>query len=184
MLPLNSHSIDAIKRSNLSLGNSRLRAGEVLFFILAAAIIRVWLALALQGKYWRDAELNELVNRFVEGKGLRDFYQKRWGIREEKEVRDEILSYFQRQWDTVLQILPKLPEGRSLIQEIFHVQEQLHTSDELIFLFYGMRYFRTYAWKQRKGANERANGNEERIVKCLMQYLRIKNYVFGCTVQK
>lgn len=184
MLPLNSHSIDAIKRSYLSLGNSRLRAGEVLFFILTAAIVRVWLALALQGKYWQDDELNELVNRFVEGKGLRDFYQKRWGIGEEKRVRDEILSYCQKQWDTVLQILPKLPEGRSLIQEIFHVPEQMYTSDELIFLFYGMRYFRTYAWKQGKGENESSSGNEERTVKCLIQYLRIKNYVFGCTVQK
>ena len=182
MLPLNSHSIDAVKRSNLSLGNSRLRAGEVLFFILTAAIVRVWLAFALQGKYWQDVELQELVNRFIEGKGLRDFYQKRWGVREGKEVRDEILSYCQRQWDRVLQIVPVLPEGRTLIQEIFQVPEQMYTTDELIFLFYGMKYFRAYAGKQ--GENERADGNKERTVKCLMQYLRIKHYVFGCTVQK
>lgn len=182
MLPLNSHSIDAVKRSNLSLGNSRLRAGEVLFFILTAAIVRVWLAFALQGTYWQDVELQELVNRFIEGKGLRDFYQKRWGVREGKEVRDEILSYCQRQWDRVLQIVPVLPEGRTLIQEIFQVPEQMYTTDELIFLFYGMKYFRAYAGKQ--GENERADGNKERTVKCLMQYLRIKHYVFGCTVQK
>ena len=184
MVPLSSQSIKNVWDSRLLLGNSRLEAGAVAFFIMVAAIVRVWLAFALQGKYWENAELNELVNRFAEGNGLWDFYRVRWGNRGEKEIKDEILSYCQRQWDAILQMLPKMAGERSFMQEVFHVPEQIHTSDELIFLFYGMQYFRVYARRQGRETDEKANGNEERTVKCLLQYLRIKNYVFGCTVQK
>ena len=189
MLPLNSDSIAAIKSSDLSLGNNRIRTGEVLFFILVAGIVRIFLALALQGNQWNDWEddaLNELVNRFIDGKGLRDFYQERWGGREEtekKNVWNEVLSYCQEKWDRVLEILPKQTEERSLIREIFRVPEQMYTADELILLFYGMRYFREHV-RQQENEDERIYGDKERTVKCLLQYLRIKNYVFGCTVQK
>lgn len=180
MLPLDSYSIEAIRRNNLVLGDRNLKTGEVLFFLLTAAIVRIWLALALQKKYWKDAGLDELVGRFAEGKGLRDFYQKRWGGMGKEEACEQVLSYCQQQWETILQILPKQSEGRSVIQEIFHVPEWLHTSDEAVFLFYGMRYLEGYRSK-RAGAE---SVEEERMVQCLLQYLRVKNYVFGRTVQK
>lgn len=180
MLPLNSHSIKAIKSNVLALGSGNLRTGEVLFFILAAAITRIWIALALQDNYWRNARLDELVRRFADGTGLKEFYKKNWGGMEEKEAKENVLSYCQEQWDMVLQILPEQPEGRTIIQEIFHVPAALHTSDETIFLFYGMKYLGEY--KKRGGCY--ATDNERQVVQCLLQYLRVKNYVFGCTVQK
>ena len=180
MTPLNSHSIEAVRKNNLVLGDRNLRKGEVLFFVLTAAIVRIWIALALQGKYWKDGRLDELVGRFADGKGLRDFYQKQWSGMGEKEVRDKALSYCQQQWETILQILPKQPEEKSIIQAIFLVPEQLHTSDESVFLFYGMKYLEEYRTAQEKQTTEK----EEQVVKCLLQYLRVKNYVFGCTVQK
>lgn len=182
MLPLNSRSIDAIKRNTLILSNRNLTSGEVLFFILTAAIVRIWLALAFQGKYWKDDRLDELVGHFADGKGLREFYKKHWDGMKEKEARDMVLSYCQEQWETVLQILPRQPENRTIMQELFHVQKKLHTSDETIFLFYGMKYLGEYGKEQ--GTGSQAAGKAERVVKCLLQYLRVKNYVFGCTVQK
>lgn len=165
---------------SLLIGSRNLRTGEVLFFILAAAITRIWIALALQDNYWRNASLDELVRRFADGTGLKEFYKKHWGGMEEKEAKENVLSYCQEQWDMVLQILPEQPEGRTIIQEIFHVPAALHTSDETIFLFYGMKYLGEY--KKRGGCYE--TDNERQVVQCLLQYLRVKNYVFGCTVQK
>ena len=180
MRPLNSYSIEAMKRNTLILGSWNLTAGEVLFFILAAAISRIWLALALRGKYWKDAKLDELVRRFTSGKALWEFYKKKWGGMGEKEARDKVFSYYQELWESVLQIIPKQPEERTIMQEIFHVPETLHTSDETVFLFYGMKYLREYG----KNQGETTTGKEECVVRCLLQYLRVKNYVFGCTVQK
>lgn len=180
MRPLNSYSIEAMKRNTLTLGSWNLTAGAVLFFILAAAISRIWLSLALCGKYWEDAELDELIRRFASGKALWEFYKKKWGGMGEKEARDKVFSYCQELWESVLQILPKQPEERTIMQEIFHVPETLHTSDETVFLFYGMKYLREYE----KNQGETITGKEECVVQCLLQYLRVKNYVFGCTVQK
>lgn len=187
MLPPNKASIDVIRESKLALGNSKAGTEEVLFFILAAAIVRIWLALAIRGKGIvrknagrEEKELKKLVNQFAQGKELRNFYRTRWGGRRKNEVREEMLSWYQEQWENILPMLPEIPEGRSIMQEIFEASEQMHTLDEAIFLFHGMNYFRGYAHKQ----EEKISREEERIVKCLLQYLRIKNYVFGCTVQK
>lgn len=180
MLPLKSSSISAIKNNTLILGSGNLTSGEVIFYILTAAIVRIWLALAFQGKYWKDDRLDALVERFADGKGLREFYKKQWDGTEEDETGDKVFSYCQEQWENVLQILPGQSENRTIMQEIFHVRERLHTSDETIFLFYGMKYLEEYGREQ----GNRATGQGELAVKCLLQYLRVKNYVFGCTVQK
>ena len=180
MMPLNYHSIAAVKSSTLVLGNRKLTAGEALFFVLTAAIVRIWIALALQGKYWQEGQLDELVGLFADGKGLREFYRKRWGSMREKEAGDEALSYCQKRWETILQILPGQPEERTIVQEIFDVPENLHTSDETVFLFYGMGFLAEYGKREGNYATVR----EERVVQCLLQYLRVKNYVFNCTVQK
>ena len=180
MLPLDSNSIQAIRCNTVALGNRELTAAEVLFFILTAAIVRVWLALALQGKYWENAGLDELVGRFADGEGLREYYIRRWGSLDEKPARNEVISFCQRHWETVSQILPKQKEGRSMIQEIFQAPQTLHTSDEAIFLFYAMKYLREYGEVQAY----QEDAKKGRVVKCFLQYLRIKNYVFGCAVQK
>lgn len=183
MLPLNYHSIAAVKSSTLALGNRKLAAGEVLFFVLTAAIVRIWIALALQGMYWQDDQLDELAGLFADGRGLREFYRKQWGSMREKEAGDVVLSYCQKRWETILQILPGQPDGRTVVQEIFNVPENLHTSDETIFLFYGMRFLAEYGKREGSCATVREE-QDERVVQCLLQYLRVKNYVFNCTVQK
>lgn len=178
MLPLNSNSIIAIKSNTFEFGNRQQTSGEILFFILIAGIVRIWLALALKNQELNIEQVYEHACRFADGKELQELYQKRWGNMGAKEAENYILSYCQGLWETVLQNFPKLPDDWTIIQIIFHVP-LIHTSDELIFLFYGMKYLGEYRKRQ-----EHTNKKDNFIVKCFLQYLRIKNYVFGCTVQK
>ena len=181
MRPLDSKSINAIKSNTIEFGNRNQTPGESLFFVLIAGIVRIWLALALKKVTWKSEELNELVGRFADGKGLEEFYKKQWGGLKEKAAKDKALSYCKELWDDiVLPSLPKQSDERTIMQEIFHVPDVLHTSDELIFLFYGMKYLGEYRKRQESKTSE----NEKRIIQCFLQYIRIKNYVFGCTVQK
>lgn len=147
MLPLNSNSIIAIKSNTFEFGNRQQTSGEILFFILIAGIVRIWLALALKNPKWEKEWPDKIVCRFADGKELQEFYQKRWGNMDAKEAENYILSYCQELWETVLQDFPNLPDDRTIIQIIFHVP-MIHTSDELIFLFYGMKYLGEYRRRQ------------------------------------
>lgn len=183
MMPLNSFSINEIENGMLELSDRNLKEGEILFFLLTAAIVRVWIALAVQKQNqnlsWPDNELNTIVRYFGSGLALKEFYGKQWGDVEEKDVKHEILLYCQKQWEKVLQILPEQREERTIMQEIFRTPVGIHTSDETIFLFYGMKYL------NEKGVYRSAQSDEEDpVVRCILQYLRVKNYMFGCTVQK
>lgn len=103
MMPLGSYAVKAIRQVKLDLSDRSLEEGEVLFFILTPSIVRIWIALELTV-----------------------------GFRED-EVKHEIFSYFQEQWEIILQILSKISESRTFIQEIFAVLAYVHTSDETIF---------------------------------------------------
>ncbi len=203
MRPMDSNSIKAIKNNEIKFGNRNQTSGEILFFVLMSGIVRIWLALELNKRWTGESGINEnersasalngneenrnnfqrdrLVGRFADGKELQELYKEKWGGMEKKEAEEKVLSYCSELWeDILLPCIPKSPEGRTIMQEIFHVPERLHTSDELIFLFYGMKYLGVY----RNRPENKTADNEECIVKCLLQYLRIKNYIFGCTVQK
>ena len=179
MMPLNSFSIKEIENGILELSDRNLKEGEILFFLLTAAIVRVWIALALQKRFWPDEELNKIVRCFGNGRKLKEFYRSQWGNVEEEQVKHEILLYCQKQWEKVLQILPQQKEERTIMQEIFQIPIGIHTSDETIFLFYGMKYLNEKG-VYRSEQSEKVN----LVVRCILQYLRVKNYVFGCTVQK
>ena len=195
MRPLDSRSIRIFEGIKPEWRDPSRRESEVLFYILAAALVRVWISLALRNCYAESRERTEfgggwkaegtfirLMRCFEDGRQLRNWYRSRWGSVPEEEARHEILVFYERQWDILLQMLPKQQEGRSVIQEIFGTPPDLHTLDENIFLFYGMQYME-------RGREQFAVGEARQfmginIEKCLLQYLRVKNYVFGCTVQK
>ena len=182
MTPLNSDIVKTIRGVKLELSDRNLKEEEVLFFILAAAIVRVWIALALRGFFWKEEELQNLVKRFEDGRELKAYYGAKWGNAEEKNIKHEILAYCQEQWESVLQLLPELPEERTIMQEIFQVPTGIHASDETIFLFYSMRYLNEHG---KEGMEQAAGrGTHVDVSRCILQYLRVKNYVFGCTVQK
>ncbi len=183
MMPLSSMGMKVQEGLDLKLSDGNVSEGEGLFFLLAAALVRVWIGLKLKGHDWdgiyvRNRELEALIRNFERGKNLKELYRSRWGAMDEGRAKHEVLAFYQRQWEALLSELPKLPEGRTLMQEIFQVPVQVHTSDEHIFLFYGMKFLKEQLEKKQAGKEE------QRLIRYLLQYLRIKNYVFGCTVQK
>lgn len=195
MMPISSHFVRWMEGLELKLSDGNVTETEALFFLLAASLARVWIALGLRGYHWNETnvlfgmdgshrtdageeELLAVIRNFERGKNLQEFYRSRWGARTEREAKHEILAFYQKQWEVLLQLLPKQPEGRTVMQEIFQVPAQVHTSDEHIFLFYGMKFLKEQQEK------EQAGEEEQRLLRYLLQYLRIKNYVFGRTVQK
>ena len=177
MTPINHTSANEFLNLRLSDGN--LRESQVLLFILAAAVVRVGIAMELQGlmNLRDEAEQNRIFKYFENGKDLELFYQKRWFNLEEEDAKCEIIACFQKLWEDLLQILPVLSENRTIIQEIFRVPAHVHTSDENVFLFYTMKYFKENVVDGSKPENRF-------ILKLILQYLRIRNYVFGRIVQK
>ena len=73
MTPLNSDIVKTIRGVKLELSDRNLKEEEVLFFILAAAVVRVWIALALRGFFWKEEELQNLVERFEDGRKLKAY---------------------------------------------------------------------------------------------------------------
>lgn len=189
MQPLSSHSIRAFESIKPEWRDARYRESELLFYILAAAIVRIWIAMALRGFSCEkaegkqpEAELRRLIGCFEDGRDLRNWYRNQWGSLPEQEALHEILLFYQDQWETLLQMLFQQQEGRSILQQIFEVPADIHTSDENIFLFYGMRYMNS---RRECRPEEKQNlPMGIRIEKCLLQYLRVKNHIFGCIVQK
>ncbi len=177
MTPLDSKVINEFESLNISLGDQNRKDNEVLLYILSAAVARVWMALELrrdenkeETESERGQEWIKIVKKFLNGRDLADFYRRNWGNVEEKRAKYEILNYFQQLWEEILPLLSEQREGRTIFQDIFYVPEEIYTSDENIFLFYAMRYLQ--------------QSNEKLISQCMLQYLRVKHYVFGCMVQK
>ena len=189
MMPLSNFAVKEIDEGKFELGDGKTGYEEELFYILTAAIVRMGIALALREYFWKEdsrqagllweEKPQRLMNLFENGKGLGDFYREQWGNIEAGQARHEILFYFQNLWNDIQQMLPALQEGSTLIRAIFQVPEDVHTSDETIFLFYAMKYL-----KKQGMDNTGTREEKQRFIKCIFQYLRVKNYVFGCIVQK
>lgn len=195
MMPMSSIGVKGLEGLELKLSDGNVSEGEGLFFLLAAALVRVFIALQLKRYDWDrmcfreesiieistnvpEGDLEAVIRNFERGKNLKELYRSRWGAAEEQRAKHEVLAFYQKQWDILLSQLPKQPEGRTLMQEIFQVPSQVHTSDEHIFLFYGMKFLKEQQEKEQTGERQ------QRLIRYLLQYLRIKHYVFGCTVQK
>ncbi len=175
MKPLSGFSVRDIERDTPEWGRTRQEEVNILSFVLAAGVVRIYVALKLSDCFICDNDLEELVGYFESGKELKEFYRKQWGSMKEDEAKHELLLYYQKLWERLLQILPEQETDRSMMQEIFQVPVDVHTSDENIFLFYAMRYLNDQISEQ---------SDTRQISRCILQYLRIKNYAFGCTVQK
>lgn len=185
MMPVDAAFTRAMKEKNIRLSDGNIEAEEGLLFLLTASVVRAWIAAALHrggkgfefqsGESRDEIELKNIIKRFENGEELEQFYKEKWGTDERETVRNEIFSFFQKLWDTLLQMLPEQEEGRSLLQSIFE-REELHTSDECIFWFYAMQYLKEH--------KENPSAEERRITKCILQYLRVRNFVFERIVQK
>ncbi len=185
MMPLSSASIRGMKKLDVRLGNGDVKEEKIFFFLLTSAIFRVWVAISLQGGILEkegicigEPELCQILEGFEDGKKLGQFYEEHWGWMPPEDAKDSVVGFCQRMWGTLLQILPEQKEGRSIMQEIFQVPDYIHTSDENIFLFHAMRFF----MGQKRGKTMAQEG--QKMMRSILQYLRIKNHMFGCVVQK
>lgn len=189
MRPVSSYSIKVFESIKLEWRDPQYKESELLFYILVAALARIWIAMALRRYSDRGVELNDeeaelikLIQYFEDGRQLRDWYRDKWGNASEKDALHGVLLFCQNQWDTLLQMLPQQQEDRTIVQAIFDVPAHLHTLDENIFLFYGMQYMNSC--REQCSMSRKNIFLGIRIERCLLQYLRVKNHMFGCTVQK
>ncbi len=204
MVPLDNYTADALEQAGIQLSDQTRGECEVLFYVLSAAVARIWMALAFSGRLPAELEMRldskgqrrgdeseedipnkevrNLVSCFINGRGLEKFYRQYWGSAAKKEARHEILLYFQKLWGTLLLFLPVQTEEQTIVQKIFNINERLYTSDENIFLFYGMQYLCRCSERMSSGAQ--TGVREKCLVRCMLQYLRVKHSVFGRTVQK
>lgn len=197
MLPISVQHSREYEALNVGLGDGNRKDGEILFFLFVAAIVRVWIALEVRSDMqdrkkvaiWAISEeeseqhknmeqLRRLISAFERGKPLEEWYREAWGSLDEKTAKHEMVTYCQELWETILLILPQQQEGTTIMQGIFEVSHDIHTSDENIFLFHAMKYIKE------KEEYSTASGRESKVIRCMLQYLRIKNYIFGCVVQK
>lgn len=204
MAPLDSHTASVLERMQIRLSDQTRGECEVLFYVLSAAVVRIWTALALGERMPEEfkmrqesggqesgtgseedlpnREVRKLVRRFISGRELERFYRQWWGNIDEKRARHEILLYFQKLWETLLLFLPEQTEEQTIVQKIFGINKGLYTSDENIFLFKGMQYL--CKCSEELSAKAQISIQDEQTVRCILQYLRVKHSVFGRTVQK
>lgn len=145
---------------------------RVLFYILGCGIVRVCLALEIQ-KGWEpgesayEKEIGRLVEKFSKGREFEDFFAERF----QKESEKEIALYYIELWNALGVYLPDEAFKDKLCMRIWGEDIHLHTLDENVFLYYML-------WEMNKGKNI------DRQKKCLMQYLRFRNYLFHISVQQ
>ncbi len=173
MDPLTVHNSKNFHNRKL-LNDTEEKNKWMLFLILGCGIVRVWLALKMSKFLIFENDNNEsfreisrLVSSFCEGEPFEYHYKMYFQDKEEK----EITAYFVKLWET---LEPSLPEGtfqEKICTQILQVDSTLHTFDENVFLYYALQEMLDE--KDILG-----------IKQCIMQYLRIRNYMFHTSVQQ
>ena len=139
------------------------------------------------------AELDGFVKSFENGQALESYFLENFQKEKEgqetgekeiqKDRQKEITAYFVGLWDSLGEYLPEDAFQGKLCTQILGEDPDLHTLDENVFLYYALRKIddledinriedierRKYAATQRK---------------CIMQYLRVRNYLFHISVQQ
>ncbi|WP_310604236.1 hypothetical protein [Anaerosporobacter sp.] len=167
MLPLDNHSL--------------VSKTELQFYVSACRLIRACISIEIATNYgvlgnYKDSDNNEnielkfFVNMFKSGKELRVFYEQHF-----KDNPKEIDGYMKSLWEEVLEYI-KWSEHRdcNLVRAIFKVDNTIKTYDEIIFLYYAMKHF----------LSEEKSLEQKCINELIVQYLRIKNFVFNTSVQQ
>lgn len=145
---------------------------KVLFYILGCGIIRAYLALEIH-RNWKTeenrygGEIEKLVDSFQNGQKFEHFFVSNFQSNQEK----EITAYYVNLWDILGKYLPEEAFQNNLCMRIFGEDLDLHTLDENVFLYYAL-------WEIDRDDNKAVRK------KCIMQYLRFRNYLFHISVQQ
>lgn len=178
MQPVRPELVKILEVNELGLSYSGTEENEMLFYIFSAGIVRLFLSLEIM-----DINIEqfsgkgmEIYQSFSDGGCLKDIYLK-VATYEKKEQRHVLTTYFLGIWEEILANLGSIKEGTSILRSIFGINKKLYTSDENIFLFYAIKYYIS-------SCSESMDVHKMKIIKTFMQYLRIRNVLFNCLVQK
>ena len=149
---------------------------RVIFYILGCGIVRAYLALEIssvltkgqrseKGAY--GEEIEEFIEKFQDGQRFEKFFRENYQDKKDK----EITNYYIGLWDNLEGIQQKAFLGKRFCTSILSEDSELHTTDENVFLYYAlyMMINKEKEWDMKQ---------------CIMQYLRVRNYLFHVSVQQ
>ncbi len=149
---------------------------QVIYYILGCGIVKAYLTLEisfmmLKGERSKaDAygdEVEELIYMFQDGQAFEKFFRENF---QDKRVK-EITLYYEKLWNSLERRQQKAFSKERLCISILNENLELHTTDENVFLYYAL---------YRMMKDEMDDGMKQ----CMMQYLRVRNYLFHISVQQ
>ncbi len=149
---------------------------RLIFYILGCGIVRAYLALEISAVLAKgrrpgpDAygeEAGELIGKFQEGHRFEKFFRDNYQDKDEK----EITAYYTRLWDGLEGAQQRAFSSERFCTSILNEDSDLHTIDENVFLYYALYMM----------VNDKLTWD---MKQCLMQYLRVRNYLFHVSVQQ
>lgn len=149
---------------------------RLIFYILGCGIVRAYLALDISfilvkerrpGPDTYGEEVGELIRKFQGGQEFEKFFRDNFLDKDEK----EITTYYTGLWDSLEGVQQRAFSSERFCTAILNEDSELHTIDENVFLYYALYMM--------------INEEMERDMKqCMMQYLRVRNYLFHVSVQQ
>lgn len=149
---------------------------RLIFYILGCGIVRAYLALEISAVLAKgrrpgpDAygeEAGELIGKFQEGQRFEKFFRDNYQDKDEK----EITAYYTGLWDGLEGAQQRAFSSERFCTSILNEDSDLHTIDENVFLYYALYMM----------VNDKLTWD---MKQCLMQYLRVRNYLFHVSVQQ
>ena len=158
---------------------------RVLFRILGCGIVRAFLILTIAGKD-NDDEVLGVVHDFQEGQPFEDrFKDQFWHVQHRaKENEKNIISYFVNLWNVLTKNLPKDIFDGKFSTLVLENDIEIHTLDENIFLYHVLRILLDDETDIQRPVRQKNGQYEIDIKRCIMQYLRVRNYLFHKSVQQ
>jgi len=154
---------------------------KMIFYILGCGIVRGWLIYKMAyeslaeekepGGYRAGEngirEIEVLVERFRDGRAFEDWYREC----DQKEPEEEMIAHYTQLWTILERLFPEGAYENRLCTFVMGEAPTLHTFDENVFLYHVLgRMYReemSVRWKR-----------------CVIQYLRVRNYLFHISVQQ
>lgn len=173
MEPLTAHNCKSFLNREF-INDAKENNKCMLFHILACGIVRIWLAFELsnnrslvEAKKGETEAIYRIVTLFSEGKPFEDYYKNNFSDKKEK----DIISYYVKLWEVLENYLPGNGFQEKICSIILSEDPSLHTFDENVFLYHALKKMHE-------------NDETPQLKQCIMQYLRIRNYLFHTSVQQ
>ncbi len=161
------------------MSGTREQNKQIQFYILGCGLLRGWMILSMQSglsAYEKEClesdrelqEIRELEADFCHGENFEKRYRERFADSQEDDV---MIDYYIRLWEILERFLPEDAFLHPLCMGVLEGGKNLHTFDENVFLYHALQEMLM-------------NPAEKRRKKFIMQYLRVRNYLFYVSVQQ